>query len=168
MSEKQLNRIILSIDDIKQALAIAKIIISEKYYEEPKDTKEKTIARSLQCAMFVSYKRPFSGNNASKTATSYPGVELGKRLSSTLWHVHEEICLQRDKFFAHTDAEPLGLDRDPSKSTNPVISSNPFRMKGEKSYYSYIELFEEVLVILIEKSIELQGKLENGEDDKAL
>ncbi|MEC9263282.1 MAG: hypothetical protein VYD53_18155 [Pseudomonadota bacterium] len=162
MSEKQLNRIILSIEDVNQALAIAKIIVTEKYFNEPfSNKKDKTIARSLQCAMIVSYKRPFSGNGKTKTATSYPGVKLEEKLNESQWSTHQELSYLRDKFFAHTDSKPLGLVRNSSKPTNPLISSNPFKMKSEQSYFSYIDLFEKVLDILIQKSIELQDKLAN-------
>jgi len=94
--KKRHLRIILSSNDIKQALSFV-----EKLREEPTD---KVIRQALETAAVVSYARPFSGNFGTEQVAERPLLFNENDIPEHLFNLHEEIKRLRNTAYAHTCA----------------------------------------------------------------
>lgn len=169
MSDKmlpKLRRLILSQEDVQQAIDIAQYILEHSLWDEAKWSDARLIGRGLQTAMVVSYIRPFSGNFDAEHTFSRPRIDIDKLLTEPEWRLHQEIKEMRDTVFAHTDAEQRNLSLSIYKfgeySTANAISRNPYVMKSKQVTEDFLSLFKRVQCLFLEETIRLQSDLEAG------
>lgn len=115
IQERELRRLIMSYQDFQHASWIASYILDKKLQDivDQGGTQGYDARRhwqALNCAMVVTYCRPFSGNDKR---TPQPIPDLHKRFLKKLtlkgrkWH---DVAMQdRDKVLAHSDSDAWNL-----------------------------------------------------------
>ena len=112
----QLVRLLISYNDMKNAMDIAAIIIEENYERKMKEFrgkekwKYKKIWEALNCSMILAYNRPFSGNDKGK---SNPIPDLCRNVLKVLndeeLKMHVDLIEERNSFMAHSDSDAVNM-----------------------------------------------------------
>jgi len=103
---RQFYRLLLAFGDFKQAHYIASYILDQKLH----DSEDRRLLESLNCAMIVSYCRPFSGSDRgieikipNLSVSFLKGVPAGER------EIHEVVLTDRNTLLAHSDSSAAQL-----------------------------------------------------------
>ncbi len=98
---RQFYRLILSYGDFKQAHYISSYILLNKLH----DSEDRRLLEALNCAMIISYCRPFSGNDRSFDS-KIPDLpsSLLKNLTDDEKEIHEIALADRNTLLAHSDS----------------------------------------------------------------
>ena len=109
-------RLLISYNDFHQASQIASYIVSQKLQAKVERFRSehryriKLLWQALNCAMVVSYCRPFSGNDR-RSANQIP--DLPKRFLKVLTqnerNLHDVAMHDRNTLLAHSDSEAWNL-----------------------------------------------------------
>jgi len=108
---KQLCRILISYNDFKHASDAAHFYLRGDYEVDRIEWggdgyfEKKTIGEALNCAMIISYSRPFSGND-KKTSFKIPDLpsKYIRQLDEKGLKAHELIIERRNLQLAHSDS----------------------------------------------------------------
>lgn len=103
---RQFERLLLSYGDFKHAKLAATYILSERLHDKYPDESYVTLP-ALNASMILAYCRPFSGNSSG--VPDLPG-RLLRVLSAAEREMHKTVLFDRNKLFAHSDAEALALE----------------------------------------------------------
>lgn len=103
---RQFYRLLMSYGDFKQAHYIASYILDEKLH----DSEDRRLLEALNCAMIISYCRPFSGNdrNIDLKIPDLPASFL-KGISEDEKEIHEVVMADRNTLMAHSDSSAHDL-----------------------------------------------------------
>lgn len=98
---RQFYRLLLSYGDFKQSTFIASHILQNNIHE----MDDRRILEALNCAMIVSYIRPFSGNDrGSKSKIPDLPKSFLKDLDESEREIHELVLEDRNTLLAHSDS----------------------------------------------------------------
>lgn len=102
----QFYRLLLSYGDFKQAHYIASYILDQKLHE----SEDRRILEALNCAMIVSYCRPFSGSDRG-IETKVPKLPASflKGVPESEREIHEVVLKDRNTLLAHSDSSAAQL-----------------------------------------------------------
>jgi hypothetical protein len=122
---RQFCRLLISYNDFKHAIDVAAYILDENLHER-KRGESRMLLEALNCAMIVSYCRPFSGSD-KKTAEKVPDLpgKFLRVLNTQEREVHETAMKDRNTLLAHSDSQawdvrPTILDTGASKILLPL------------------------------------------------
>lgn len=103
---RQFYRVLISYGDFKQAHYIATYILDEKLHE----AEDMRLLEALNCAMIISYCRPFSGNdrNTDRKIPDLPASFLSG-ISEDEKEIHEVVMSDRNTLMAHSDSSAHDL-----------------------------------------------------------
>ncbi len=103
---RQFYRLLMSYGDFKQAHYIASYILDEKLH----DSEDMRLLEALNCAMIISYCRPFSGNDRN-TDIKIPDLPASfvKGISEDEKEIHEVVMADRNTLMAHSDSSAHDL-----------------------------------------------------------
>lgn len=103
---RQFYRILISYGDFKQAHYIATYILDEKLH----DSEDMRLLEALNCAMIISYCRPFSGNDRN-TDRKIPDLSASflSGLSEDEKEIHAVVMADRKTLIAHSDSSAHDL-----------------------------------------------------------
>lgn len=103
---RQFYRLLLSYGDFKQAHYIASYILDQKLHE----SEDRRILEALNCAMIVSYCRPFSGSDRG-IETKVPKLPASflKGVPESEREIHEVVLKDRNTLLAHSDSSAAQL-----------------------------------------------------------
>jgi hypothetical protein len=114
---KQLQRLLISYNDFKHASEVGHYFLEGDYYVDRVEWDEgdyyerRIIGEAMNCAMIVSYSRPFSGND--KTALfkipDLPGRYV-RQLDKNGRETHRSILKDRNFIMAHSDSRAWDLN----------------------------------------------------------
>ncbi len=106
----QFRRLLLSYTDFKHAKLVAEYILRNQLHKQYPGEAH-ILLPALNCSMIMAYTRPFSGNsgNGPEAAPDLP-LRFLKLLSADELEIHRIALIDRNKFFAHTDAEAAALE----------------------------------------------------------
>lgn len=114
--ERLLHRLLMSYNDFQQAAEIGDLILEEGFQHTPDNERDETRYRAkilwqaLNCAMVVSYARPFSQNERSEgTATAKVPSNFLSLLTKEEKEVHEAALQDRNMLLAHSDSRAWNL-----------------------------------------------------------
>lgn len=164
--EDRIKRLILSEDDICDALRACKYIVKHRLYNDTVDIKEKGLGRHLQCSMMIAYSRPFSENSRNPTIPQRPKLPLKDKLPQDLLEIHRYIHIMRNKVFAHTDAEVSDVQFEIVSSYEGGYSCNAISIGNKHMfelcfYLKCKELFDKVLLIIRNEIREEAKRIKN-------
>jgi hypothetical protein len=97
-TDRQFNRVFISVKDMERAVEFAATAASGKF------AQDHTVQRALITAAIVSYARPFSGNEDHERATATP-PDILKHLITEEHKLHDKLCELRNQALAHSDFE---------------------------------------------------------------
>jgi hypothetical protein len=103
---RQFYRLLLSYADFKQAHYVASYIIDEKLH----DSEDRQLLEALNCAMIVSYCRPFTGSERG-IETKIPPLPSSflKEITEAEREIHQVVLKDRNTVLAHTDSNAADL-----------------------------------------------------------
>lgn len=103
---RQFYRLLMSYGDFKQAHYIASYILDEKLHA----SEDMRLLEALNCAMIISYCRPFSGNDRN-TDIKIPDLPASflKGISEDEKEIHEVVMADRNTLMAHSDSSAHSL-----------------------------------------------------------
>ncbi len=105
---RQFKRIVMSFADFDDASKMSSYIIENRLYDE--FDRNRLMISSMNCAMIISYCRPFSGNDSRN---SHKVPDLGKKalreFSSSELTLHNSIMEKRNTLLAHSDSDAINL-----------------------------------------------------------
>ena len=103
---RQFYRLLLSYGDFKQAHYIASYILDQKLH----DSGDRRLLEALNCAMIVSYCRPFSDSERG-IALKIPNLPVTflKSVPESEREIHEVVLKDRNTVLAHSDSSAAQL-----------------------------------------------------------
>jgi len=103
---RQFYRLLLSYGDFKQAHYIASYILDQKLHV----SEDRRLLEALNCAMIVSYCRPFSGSDRG-IETKVPNLPASflKGVPESEREIHEVVLKDRNTLLAHSDSSAAQL-----------------------------------------------------------
>ena len=145
---KQFYRLLISYNDFKQAAWIASYILDHKLQEKVKRLRGirgyeiNLLFEALNCAMIVSYSRPFCGSDkrSSQRIPNLPKRFL-RALTKEEREIHDVAIEDRNTVLAHSDSEAWNLE--------------PFFVETAPDRKMLIPLHNYTRAPLIQKGVEL-------------
>ncbi|MBU4308027.1 MAG: hypothetical protein L6428_12910 [Candidatus Aminicenantes bacterium] len=133
---KLLHRLLISYLDFQQAWWIASYIIKHKFQEKTEKLQGKRryhiklLWEALNCAMIISYCRPFSGNdrNSTNRIPNLPERFL-KILTNKEKELHSILMKERNTILAHSDSDAWELQTyflEVNKNQKMLIPSHTY------------------------------------------
>lgn len=162
-AEKRYRRLILSDEDVGQALEWAHYILEHQLWDEPSKSEARLLGRGLQTAMIVAYTRPFSGNREHDHTLERPRLELETRLDKSQFQWHRHLCKLRNQVHAHSDAEVHDLTVSTRNRITVPISRNPYVMMSKDEMDRTLDLLKCVQHLIILDIFEAQSTFEDGD-----
>jgi len=148
---RQFYRLLISYNDFKHAIMIADYILDNKLHNQRGESK--VLLEALNCAMIMSYCRPFSCND-KKNQIKIPDLptKILNLLNKDELEVHRTAVDDRNKLLAHSDSEgwnlrPFIIDTGRSKVLLPLgnYARAPLTHQATKTFKSAaLKLREEV------------------------
>lgn len=104
------RRVLISYIDIQQARAISSYILKEDLHANFPQ-KNRILLKALNCAMVISYARPFSGNDqgTDPKIPDLPGRFI-RIFSQEEKEVHEIVLRDRNTVLAHSDSQAWEME----------------------------------------------------------
>ena len=104
---RQFYRLLLSYKGFKQAHYIASYILDKKLH----DSEDRRLLEALNCAMIVSYCRPFSANERG-IETKIPALSASflKDVPEAEREIHQVVLKDRNTVLAHSDSNAANLE----------------------------------------------------------
>tara|TARA_R110002072_G_scaffold34164_6_gene102538 strand:+ start:470 stop:1075 length:606 start_codon:yes stop_codon:yes gene_type:complete len=112
--KNQFYRLLISFNDFKEALDIARIIFDKNNIDIEINTEKRKIdiltKEALSSALIVAYSRPFSGNDKS-SKNSIPDLNKNviKILNTNEKELHNSLIKLRNKAIAHSDSDIIDI-----------------------------------------------------------
>jgi len=147
-----LHRLLISYNDFHQASQIASYILRHRLQEKvdrlrgPRRYQIKLLWQALNCAMVVSYCRPFSGNDR-RLANPIPDLpkRFLKRLTPEEKELHRVAMQDRNTLLAHSDSQAWNL--------------RPFFLETGPGHRMLVPLHSDVRAPLVHAAVEQLQKM---------
>jgi hypothetical protein len=179
---RQFYRLLLSYGDFKQAHYIASYILDQKLH----NSEDRRLLEALNCAMVVSYCRPFSGSDRG-IETKVPNLPASflKGVPESEREIHEVVLKDRNTLLAHSDSSAAQLQPEVWKIKDKQIlipwqndRQAPLTKEATETFLSLVnrmrdkimsermklepELLKYFEKIQIEKILEMETSNDNG------
>ncbi|AOW16458.1 hypothetical protein LPB03_02790 [Polaribacter vadi] len=112
--KNQFYRLLISFNDFKEVLDIARIIFDKNNLDLEINTEKRKIdiltKEALSSALIVAYSRPFSGNDKnSKNSIPDLNKNVIKILNTNEKELHNSLIKLRNKAIAHSDSDIIDI-----------------------------------------------------------